>query len=196
MKVKLLKDLPGVKAGAITEVTGNMYRFNLETKSSEGFRWGGESYHIDFARTNPDFFEIIEDKPKRWKARVNGTYHYIDSLGRVVDDHDDYSIVDLTHTRRWEILNYFETQEETQKVADKQKMQRELEEYAKEVNDGWVADWSNMYQSKYSIKCYQGKFYIERHELNQQLGVVYFQYPIRVIQAIDKFGDRLKVLLN
>ena len=51
-KVRLLKDLPGIKAG--TEIDGNSLNIFIHEKNN---------FSLDFIEKYPDFFEILEDNP-------------------------------------------------------------------------------------------------------------------------------------
>lgn len=185
MEVKLLKDLPNLKKGEIGILEDDL-RIQFATKS--GFTYIYLKDVDDFG----NWFEYIEDKPKRWRAEKGEPYFIITYTGQVCENYDDYMLRNEAH---YEAYNYFQTEEEAQKVADRQLMQRELEEYAREVNEGWVLERDNGFQNKYYIG-FEGKEFKTRVAVyGTFLSVVYFKTEALAQSAIDKFGDRLKLLL-
>lgn len=85
---------------------------------------------------------------KRWRAEEDYYYYYIDSLLTVYKTKDAYYGCD---DYRYKIYNYFKTQEEAEKVAEKIKIYVELKDLAEELNEGVELDWENEYQPKYYI---------------------------------------------
>lgn len=61
MKIKLLKDLPGLKAGTIGELNNltQLVEFNVANGLPSCYY---QSFRIEFVKDHPDFFEIIEEK--------------------------------------------------------------------------------------------------------------------------------------
>lgn len=93
-----------------------------------------------FTVTKEDFENIknmvekINEKygiPKRWRADDGERYYYIDSYQRILDK------TDLTHSyddMRYEMGNYFETEEEAQKIIDS----HEWQDFWEKVRNGEI----------------------------------------------------------
>lgn len=94
------------------------------------------------------FDECEKSENKRWRAEKNKNYFYIGSELIV-----DYSIEvgDIVDNGHYKIHNYFKTQEEAEKVAEKIKIYVELKDLAEELSNGEEIDWGNDNQRKYCI---------------------------------------------
>lgn len=80
--------------------------------------------------------EAINEKygiPKRWRADDGEIYYYIDSYQRILDK------TDLRHSyddMRYEMRNYFKTEEEAQKIIDS----KEWQDFWEKVRNGEIGD--------------------------------------------------------
>lgn len=80
--------------------------------------------------------EAINEKygiPKRWRADDGEIYYYIDSYQRILDK------TDLRHSyddMRYEMGNYFKTEEEAQKIIDS----KEWQDFWEKVRNGEIGD--------------------------------------------------------
>ena len=93
--------------------------------------------------------EIKEEKKgKRWRAKVNDTYIYINDVGYVDDSHENNDSFDKY---RFKTRNYFKTEEEAQRYLDNIKTYYELKDLADELNAGEKIDWNDFDQCKYLI---------------------------------------------
>lgn len=95
-----------------------------------------------------DEVEIIEDKPiKRWRAGYKEDYFLLNSDGYIESDSDWGKEID---DFRYNIGNYFETEEEVEAYKERLLIKQELKDIALELNNGKEIDWKN-YKSKYYL---------------------------------------------
>lgn len=95
-----------------------------------------------------------EKKNKRWRARYDGEYFFVNSEC-MEDNSTEWR--DETDDARHQIGNYFKTREDAQKVANKIKTYVELKQLAEELNGDEKISWLNCFQTKYYINyayCY------------------------------------------
>ena len=91
--------------------------------------------------------EIKEDY-KRWRAQEGKDYWYIDSdceIYKEFDRNDDYD------NARYVIGNYYKTEEEAEKTAEKMKIYTQLKDLALRLNQGRKVDWNSSVQAKWHI---------------------------------------------
>lgn len=132
-----------------------------------------------------------EKKGKRWRAKTDNEYFYVDDLGNVErtpefnDNEDNY---------RFKIRNYFKTKEEAEEYQDIINTYYDLMDLAEELNNGRKIDWNNPYQEKYSIY-YNGvdeTLSIDCFETVKDLGQIYCLDGDFLEKAIEKIGkDKL-----
>lgn len=84
---------------------------------------------------------------KRWKPTKDKLYYFVDSSGIVefVCFNSDFD------ERCYDIGNCFKTREEAEFKAECIKVQHEIEELAREYNDGWKPDIYDICEYKYFI---------------------------------------------
>lgn len=85
---------------------------------------------------------------KRWRAEENETYWFITDVDSVCDDLEEKTPGD---DFRYDLGNYYQTEELAQKALDKQIALTKLNDIILEKNEGWVADWSDEEQLKIAI---------------------------------------------
>lgn len=56
-------------------------------------------------------------QPKRWRAEEGGIYYFVNAFGEVLDDIDNH--MSMSSNDLYDIGNYFRTQEEAEKLAEK-----------------------------------------------------------------------------
>ena len=93
------------------------------------------------------FIEEVKEN-KRWRAAKCSDYFYVASNGELCSIHEHY---DTTDDFRYSTGNYFKTQEEAQAYKDKLIATQRLTDIINEKNGDWVADWKNLYQSKWMV---------------------------------------------
>ena len=95
----------------------------------------------------------IEDLEKqesevRWRAREGEKYYYFCGHGEICADRDGPYKID---TGRYNLGNYFKTEEEAENVVEKIKIYTQLKDLALQLNRGKKIDWNNSDQSKWFI---------------------------------------------
>lgn len=186
MKYKLLKDLPGLKAGAIFEYDEDLERYINSYKGN--IYTYKESDIID----SPDWFEKVQKG--RWKPEEYEDYFYIDDWYDVEERtyNDDYRKHSLGYKHR----NCFKTWEEAQQELDRLNLIAEYRDFLEEKNEGWIPDWSDINDDKICIYL-DGQKYLKTgaEGYNKfQPNWMYAKSESIQEQAIEKFGNRLKLL--
>ena len=90
----------------------------------------------------------ITKSGKRWRGVKDRFYWYIEGDCEVYGEYekdDDYD------NARYEIGNYFRTEEEAKKVVEKIKIYTRLKDLALRLNKGEKIDWDNSTSAKWSI---------------------------------------------
>lgn len=89
-----------------------------------------------------------QESEVRWRARENETYYYFFSYGEIDKTYDDRGKDDIN---RYNIGNYFKTEEEAEKAIEKIKIYTQLKDLAMRLNKGEKINWDNILQRKYHI---------------------------------------------
>ena len=84
----------------------------------------------------------------RWRAREGEKYYYFCGHGEICADRDGPYKID---TGRYNLGNYFKTEEEAENVVEKIKIYTQLKDLALRLNRGKKMDWNNSAQSKWCI---------------------------------------------
>lgn len=84
----------------------------------------------------------------RWRAKGSENFYYFTSCGEIYANCDGYCDTD---NRRYELGDYFETEEEAKKAVEKIKIYTQLKDLALRLNKGEEIDWTNDDQTKYYI---------------------------------------------
>lgn len=156
-----------------------------------------------FAEKAPHLIQIEYEKPKSnvlfavEALNFAQKYWFIDSQGIVkIDDWRDADI-DLN---RLYLNNVFLTKENAQKQADRNQLLAEIERFAAVNND--VIDWSDetdkyyLYYSHRRSLLGKKRWYVGRDSFCQRLNKTYFSSETIATQALEKFKDRLDILLD
>lgn len=125
-KYRLKKDLPNIKEGTIITTNEDGDYVNDENNAHLGLSYVPEHY--------PNFFEPVEDKPKRWRAE-NNMYWFICEGGEVGDNFEANTVFD---DKLYDTGNYFQTKEEAEQEAKWIGAALRLRAYARMVNEGWT----------------------------------------------------------
>ena len=135
-----------------------------------------------------DECEKSEKVNKRWRAERAENYFYIDGDLLVEEERDFEHDVD---NKRYKIHNYFKTQEEAEKVAEKIKIYIELKDLAEELNEGEEIDWENEYQAKYYIyNCNENKtLECNASYCCEEIGQIYCLNKDFLEIAIERIGE-------
>ena len=89
-----------------------------------------------------------EKKGKRWRAKINDTYFYINDAGYVDVSHENNDSFD---EYRFKTRNYFKTEEEAEEYKEVMNTYYDLMDLAEELNNGEKIDWEDNQQCKYII---------------------------------------------
>lgn len=84
----------------------------------------------------------------RWRAKGGGKYYYFCGHREICADRDGHYKID---TGRYNLGNYFKTEEEAENVVEKIKIYTQLKDLALRLNRGEKMDWNNSAQSKWCI---------------------------------------------
>lgn len=138
-RYKLLKDLPTFSKGDTFRLTecGNL--MSEET----GVIAYAESTLEKFNILDNGWFEEITES-KQWRAKEGGRYWCVGNDGGVYDDYDDKTDVD---DGRYELGNYFKTEEEAQRAANWLKAFTTLRDDTK----GFKPNWNDPEQEKWFV---------------------------------------------
>lgn len=139
-RYKLLKDLAGLEAGS-TLYLNELGNLVAEDKTTIVFL---ANFIHHYNLLDSDWFEEIPDECKRWRAKEGERYWYVDAWGAADLDYESREDID---DMRYELGNYFKTEEEAQKAADWLRAFATLRDDAK----GFKPDWKNCFQEKWSV---------------------------------------------
>lgn len=132
-----------------------------------------------------------KEKNKRWRAKVNDTYFYVDDSGDVVTCHEYNEYGD---NYRYKTRNYFATYEEAEEYKEVMNTYYDLMDLAEELNNGEKIDWNDFDQCKYLIS-YNNKnkkLEIDNVLKIQDIGQIYCLDGDFLEKAIEKIGkDKL-----
>lgn len=109
------------------------YQINLEIKYKNNY---DEPYFIknEYVEDLKSIINLVNERygiPKRWRAEQKKGYFYIYSNGLVDETMESYKTMD---NQRYELGNYFRTEEEAQKVLDS----KEWQEFWERVRNGEI----------------------------------------------------------
>ena len=137
-----------------------------------------------------------KEKNKRWRARINDTYSFVDDSGDVVTCHEYNEYGD---NYRYKTRNYFATYEEAEEYKEVMNTYYDLMGLAEELNNGEKIDWNDFDQCKYLIS-YNNKnkkLEIDNVLKIQDIGQIYCLYDNFLDKAKERIGeDRLKKLFT
>ena len=92
--------------------------------------------------------------------------------------------------------NVFKTRQDAEKERDRRALLYEFNQFRDERNNGWMPNWNDVSEGKYYI--YFGYEKILKHTFVQTtrefVTFGYFRNVADCIEAIEKFGDRIKKL--
>ena len=193
--ITLIKDLPDLKAPI---------KLKEDFEIGRNFSLGGLLINRSFAgeiyEHSPEFFKIEYEKPKSnvkyatYKPNVGTIYCYVDSNGLVEQTSWDD---DRTDNLRFGLNNVFigdERKSNAQKQADRNQLLADIERFAVENND--VIDWSGANGVYRLIFSHQGKEWTFKYSPTWQSITTYFSSETIANKALEKFKDRLDILLD
>ena len=137
-----------------------------------------------------------EKKGKRWRAKMNDTYFYVNDSGDVDSSHesnfdeDNYS---------YKTRNYFATYEEAEEYQEIMNTYYDLMDLAEELNSGEKIDWNDNQQCKYTIFYNFEDNFLKRTNayVCKEFGQIYCLDGDFLEKAIEKIGkDKLTKLFT
>ena len=87
---------------------------------------------------------------KRWRAEKDEKYYFVSEDRRVYYNIEGF--IPAKDYNYYQSGNYYKTQGLAQIALDKQIALTKLNDIIMEKNEGWVADWSNFEQEKYTLE--------------------------------------------
>ena len=132
-----------------------------------------------------------EKKGKRWRARRNNRYFYVDKYGKA---DDTLEINDREDDFRYKTRNYFKTEEEAEEYKEVMNTYYDLMDLAEELNNGEKIDWNDNQQCKYTIYYDFEDNFLNRDNfyVGKEFGQIYCLDGDFVEKAIEKTGkDKL-----
>ena len=164
-RYKLLKDLPTFNKGdtfRLDEDSGCLIREKDGVVAYAPYTL--ERFNI----LDSGWFEEIPEEHRRWRAKKGGQYWCVQSDGGVVHDHEIEVDVD---DERYEIGNYFKTEEEAQRTAEWIKAFAVLQDDTK----GFKPDWKDGSQLRWGVEYnYDTNRLSVYLTFGIQCGVIYF----------------------
>lgn len=141
-------------------------------------------------------YELAYKKEKLerlYRINTNGRY-FLDEGGGVRE------LIPPVNILAWEKVirqgNTFKTVEDAEKESDRRTLLYEFNQFRDERNKGWTPNWNDVSEGKYYI--YFGYEKILKHTFVQTtrefVTFGYFRNVADCIEAIGKFGDRIKKL--
>lgn len=143
----------------------------------------------------------LEDKlayKKEQLERLNHIYtngrYFLDEGGGIRE------IIPPINILAWERVirqgNAFKTVEDAEKERDKRKLLYEFNQFKNERNDGWTPNWEDFNMSKYFVAADSDGYLksVSMYGTDSFVQFGYFHNYKDCMDAIDKFGDKIKKL--
>lgn len=149
----------------------------------EDEKMGNENYIVINGKIKRLKVEI--NKPKRWRAETQGMYYFATNTGRVGVCHEWLMEAD---NFRYDVHNYFQTEDEAQEYARVLEIKRQLMKFADEHND--EIDWKDSQMLKWYLYC--GKptgIIMIGYTYHKTPEIVYFSSKELAQQAIKEIGE-------
>lgn len=141
-RYKLLKDLPGIKAGTVFRTGNQVYNelYDDNNGRATGYRLlpnGDISGEVPLLCSPVnEWLEEIPEEYKRWRAELHETYYYLDDDGEIAVDEEAGFHSENSH---YLFGNYFKTEGEAQKAANWLKAFAVLRDDTKGFKPNWMA---------------------------------------------------------
>lgn len=140
-KFKLLKDLPGVPAGTVLVKNDGNSSLHLDNAAETVLPISLVENIVRlssmgiFTSDSDEWLEEIEPEYQRWRAELGGHYYYIKDTGNLSYSTDNYWDQD---TLRYELGNYFASEEEARAHVDYLKALAVVRRDAKGYQPNWA----------------------------------------------------------
>lgn len=128
------------------------------------------------------------EKPKRWRAKYNEEYYFVDSAGYICNEIETKTITDY---KRYDMGNYFQTIDKAKKYKEKQLLEQKIKDIALKLNDNKEIDWNNHTQTKYHLIFNHkiGKIGLDNTHYIQQPEVIYCTNPKFVDEVLKEINE-------
>ena len=141
-----------------------------------------------------DYIESGNDKSKFWRADYIKPYYCVGVDGSVTTFREDCTSFD--HTMQ-ACGNYKPTKEAAEADAKFIKCMHKLRNAARQLNDGWVPDWSDDHAVKYDIFYnHESQNFLVHFNYSRTQAAVYFKTAELALRALDMLDDEDKEVLK
>ena len=134
-----------------------------------------------------------EQLERLYRINTNGRY-FLDEGGGVRE------LIPPVNILAWEKVirqgNTFKTAEDAEKESDRRTLLHEFNQFKNERNDGWTPNWKDFNMSKYFVAVDSDGYLksVSMYGTDSFVQFGYFHNYKDCMDAIDKFGDRIKKL--
>ena len=125
----------------------------------------------------------------RWRAKEDEDYYYFTSCGEIYVDYEGYCDTD---NRRYELGDYFKTEEDAKKAVEKFKIYTQLKDLALRLNKGEKINWSDSTQHKWVIVLDNSKNILSNYAytyIGQEVGQIYCLNSLFLDVAKQEIGE-------
>lgn len=121
--------------------------------------------------------KVEEKEYKRWRAEEHGEYYYLLDAGAGFEDGigiaKSFDYRNDTDVSRYELGNYFKTEEEAEKRLEHIKIEQQLKDIVLRLNKGEKIDWEDEEQKKFHLWLFYGSLSYNSNILGKTQGVIY-----------------------
>lgn len=134
-----------------------------------------------------------EQLERLYRINTNGRY-FLDEGGGVRE------LIPPVNILAWEKVirqgNAFKTVEDAEKESDRRTLLYEFNQFKNERNDGWTPNWKDFNMSKYFVAADSDGYLksVSMYGTDSFVQFGYFHNYKDCLDAIEKFGDRIKEL--
>lgn len=137
----------------------------------------------------------IDNKVKKIERLKNKTRYYLNTFGEVGEIVESWDIQSVIYKMGLQ-GHVFDSLEDAEKERDRRALLHEFNQFRDERNNGWKLDWKDCKNQKFYIVSNSEKELkcVSVYFMNNLLSFGYFRNYEDCMDAIDKFGDRIKKL--
>ena len=139
----------------------------------------------------------IEEAQSELKALKTGSekIYYVNIFGEIANIEPDNYNEDVIKQMQQQ-GNAFKTRDDAEKEIDRRALLHEFNQFKNERNDGWTPNWKDFNMSKYFVAADSDGYLksVSMYGTDSFVQFGYFHNYKDCIEAIEKFGDRIKEL--
>lgn len=139
----------------------------------------------------------IEEAQSELKALKTGSekFYYVNIFGEIANIEPDNYNEDVIKQMQQQ-GNAFKTRDDAEKEIDRRALLHEFNQFKNERNDGWTPNWKDFNMSKYFVAADSDGYLksVSMYGTDSFVQFGYFHNYKDCIEAIEKFGDRIKEL--